>query len=348
MYSGAPGGTRAGGRPAYALDMDLDVVFLGTGGSIPSARRNTACVLVRRGGERLMFDCGEGTQRQMQRSTGLVHVDAIFITHLHADHYLGLPGLLKSWELQERDHPLEIYGPPGLISLFDSMARIVGRLGYPIELEELNRGERIDRDGYAIEPFEVVHRIAANGYALHERHRPGRFDPATARSLGVEPGPQFGRLQAGEPVDAGGVTVTPEQVMGEARPGRRVVITGDTAPCEATRAAAAGADLLVHDSTFTGAELERAEETGHSTAAGAAALAAEAAVRMLALVHISSRHFVPDVLAEARAEFPAAVAPRDFDVIEIPLPERGEPVLVEGGARDRPAPAPEGSGTRTR
>jgi ribonuclease Z len=327
--------------------MDLDVVFLGTGGSIPSARRNTACVLVRRGGERIMFDCGEGTQRQMQRSTGLVNVDAIFITHLHADHYLGLPGLLKSWELQERDHPLEIYGPPGLISLFDSMERIIGRLGYPIELGELNRGERIDRDGYAIAPFDVSHRIVANGYALAEEERPGRFDPEAARALGVDSGPDFGRLQAGEAVEAGGAVVTPAQVMGEARPGRKVVITGDTEPCDATREAAEGAEVLVHDSSFMTSERERAAETGHSTAAGAAELAAAAGVGILALVHISSRHFVPDVLAEARAEFEHSVAPRDFDVIEVPLPERGDPVLVEGGARDHPARAPEGSGRRT-
>jgi ribonuclease Z len=317
--------------------MDLDVVFLGTGGSIPSARRNTACVLVRRVCERIMFDCGEGTQRQMQRSTGLINVDAIFITHLHADHYLGLPGLLKSWELQERDHPLEIYGPPGLIRLFDSMERIIGRLGYPIELVELNRGESVDRDGYAIEPFDVVHRVVANGYALREAERPGRFDPEAARALGVESGPDYGRLQSGHAVEAAGSTVTPEQVMGPSRPGRKVVITGDTEPCEATRDAAQGAELLVHDSSFTTAELERAAETGHSTAAGAARLAAEAEVRMLALVHISSRHFVPEVLAEARAEFPGAVAPRDFDLVEIPLPERGDPVLLEGGAREQRA-----------
>lgn len=323
--------------------MDLDVVFLGTGGSIPSARRNTASVLVRRGGDRLMFDCGEGTQRQMQRSTGLIQVDAIFLTHLHADHYLGLPGLIKSYEMQDRSEPLAIYGPPGLVSLFDSMARIVGRPRYPIELGELNRGERIDRDGYTIEPFDVVHRIAANGYALYEPPRPGRFDPDAARALGVRPGPAFGRLQHGEAVDVEGAVVTPEQVMGAARPGRKIVITGDTEPCEETRIAAHGAELLIHDASFKVAEAERAAETGHSTAAGAAELAAEAGVGMLALVHISSRHFVPDVLEEARAVFPAAVAPRDLDVIEIPLPERGGPELVEGGARQpsRPAEPPQ-------
>ena len=149
--------------------MDLDVVFLGTGGSVPSARRNTAGVLVRRGGDRLLFDCGEGTQRQMQRSIGLIPVDAIFVTHLHADHYLGLPGLIKSYEMQDRAEPLTIYGPPGLVALFDSMRRIVGTPRYPVELVELNRGEAVELDGYEIEPFDVEHRVVANGYALFER-----------------------------------------------------------------------------------------------------------------------------------------------------------------------------------
>ena len=317
--------------------MDLDVVFLGTGGSVPSARRNTAAVLVRRGGDRILFDCGEGTQRQMQRSVGLIPVDDIFITHLHADHYLGLPGLIKSYEMQDRVEPLAIYGPPGLVALFDSLARIVGRPRYPIELVELNRGETVERDGYAIEPFDVEHRIVANGYALFEHPRPGRFDPERARSLGVESGPAFGALQRGEEVAGADGPVRPDQVMGADRPGRKIVITGDTAPCEATKIAAHQAELLIHDASFSDAEAERADETGHSTALQAAELAAEAEVRMLALVHISSRHFVPDILGEARAACPEAVAPRDFDVVEIPLPERGGPVLVEGGARDKPA-----------
>ena len=314
--------------------MDLDVVFLGTGGSIPSARRNTAGVLVRRGGDRILFDCGEGIQRQMQRSVGLIPVDEIFITHLHADHYLGLPGLLKSYEMQDRIESLVIHGPPGLISLFGTIARIVGRQRYPVELVELNRAETVERDGYAIEPFDVAHRVIANGYALFEHPRAGRFDPAAARALGVQPGPAFGALQRGQEVPGKDGPVRPEQVMGPDRPGRKIVITGDTAPCEATRIAAHEAELLVHDSTFTSEEAVRAAETGHSTAREAAALAAESRVQMLALVHISSRHFVPDVLEEAREAFAGAVAPRDFDVVEIPLPERGAPELIPNGARE--------------
>lgn len=316
--------------------MDLDVVFLGTGGSVPSARRNTAGVLVRRGGDRLLFDCGEGTQRQMQRSVGLIEVDDVFITHLHADHYLGLPGLIKSYEMQDRELPLVIHGPPGLVGLFDSMARIIGRPRYPIDLVELNRGEVVERGDYVIEPFDVAHRIVANGYALYELQRPGRFDPDAAIRLGVDPGPAFGALQRGEEVPGSDGPVRPEQVMGADRAGRKIVVTGDTAPCEETRIAAHGAELLIHDSSFASAEAARAAETAHSTARQAAEIAAAAEVGMLALVHISSRHFVPEILAEAREVFPGSTAPRDFDLVEIPLPERGGPTWVEDGARRPP------------
>ena len=285
-----------------------------------------------------MFDCGEGTQRQMQRSTGLIGVDAIFITHLHADHYLGLPGLIKSYEMQDREAPLTIYGPPGLVSLFDAMARIIGRPRYELDLVELNRGEEVAFDDYVIAPFDVDHRVVANGYALYEDPRPGRFDPEAARALGVSPGPGFGALQRGEEVEGSAGTVAPEQVMGPDRPGRSIVITGDTQPCESTVEAAAGAQLLVHDASFAADEAERAAETGHSTAIGAARLAAEAGVGMLALVHISSRHFIPDIVAEAHEAFPEAVAPRDFDLVEIPLPERGGPQLIANGAREPQAP----------
>jgi ribonuclease Z len=197
--------------------MDLDAIFLGTGGSVPSARRNTAAVLVRRGGDRLLFDCGEGTQRQMQRSTGLVQVHDIFITHLHADHYLGLPGLIKTWDMQDREEPLVIYGPPGLTDLLNGMRRIVGRVAYPLELDELEAGSRVRFDGYSVEAFPVEHRIAAFGYALAEEPRPGRFDAELARSLGVAEGPDFGRLQSGEEVPGSDGPVRPEQVLGPER-----------------------------------------------------------------------------------------------------------------------------------
>ncbi len=309
--------------------MDLDVVFYGTGGSVPSARRATACTLVRAGGERLLFDCGEGAQRQMQRSTGLVQVDEIFLTHFHADHYLGIPGLLKTYDLNDRETELRIYGPRGLEDLFSALRRIMGRVRYPLELVELEPGDFVGHDTYEIRSFPVDHRVEALGYAFIEDDRPGRFDPAEAGRLGVSPGPDFAKLQAGETVNG----VAPEQVMGEDRSGRTLVIAGDTAPCDATREAAQGAELLVHEASFADDEIERADETRHSTARQAACLAREAEVKMLALVHISSRYHVGAVLDEAREEFPAAIAPRDFDVIEIPFPERGEPRLIERGAK---------------
>jgi ribonuclease Z len=291
-----------------------------------------------------MFDCGEGSQRQMQRSTGLVQVDEIYVTHLHADHYLGIPGLLKTYDLNGRERPLRVIGPPGLIDLFAALRRIFGRLGYEVELVELEPGEAVRHDGYEVRSFPVEHRMAAYGYALVEDERPGHLDPDLAAKLGVPPGPALGRLQRGEEVEGAEGIVRPGDVMGPARAGRKIVISGDTAPCEMTRLAAHDAQLLVHDGSFAEAEAERAAETGHSTARGAAELAREAGVRMLALVHISSRYDVREVLAEAREAFPEAMAPRDFDVVEIPFPERGEPRLVEKGARQRREPAPAAEG----
>lgn len=315
--------------------MDLSVAFLGTGGAVPSARRNTASLLVARGGERLLFDCGEGTQRQMQRSLGLVQVDAIYFTHFHADHFLGLPGLLKTYDLTERERPLTIYGPRGLGDLLKSLARVVGKVKYKLELVELGPGDAVPRDGAEIRAFPVEHSARAHGYALVEAERPGRFDPAAAKRLGVEEGPSFAALQRGESVDGSGGRVEPGDVMGEPRPGRRVAITGDTAPCHATVEAARGAELLVHDSSFAEEEAQRAADTGHSTAGQAAAVAREAEVKMLALVHVSSRYHVGKVLEEARETFGPSVAPRDFDLVEVPFAERGEPTLVGNGARER-------------
>jgi ribonuclease Z len=318
--------------------MDLSVAFLGTGGAVPSARRSTASLLVARGGERLLFDCGEGTQRQMQRSLGLVQVDEIYFTHFHADHLLGLPGLLKTYDLTERERPLTIYGPRGLRELIGSLGRVIGRVGYGLDLVELEAGEAVELDGAEVRAFPVEHSSRAHGYALVEEERPGRFDPEAAKRLGVEEGPAFAALQRGETVDGSEGPVEPGDVMGESRPGRTVVVTGDTAPCHATVEAAAGAELLVHDASFAEEEAQRAADTGHSTVGQAAAVAREAGVKMLALVHISSRYHVGKVLEEAREVFEPSLAPKDFDVIEIPFPERGEPELVPNGARERGEP----------
>jgi ribonuclease Z len=315
--------------------MDLSVTFLGTGGAVPSARRSTASVLVSRGGERLMFDCGEGTQRQMQRSLGLVQVDQIYLTHFHADHFLGLPGLLKTYDLTDRRAPLTVHGPRGLRGLFKTLGRLIGKIGFDLELLEIEPGETVALEDAEIRAFPVEHGVRACGYALVEDERPGRFDLEEATRLGVPEGPAFSALQRGERVAGSGGPVDPGQVVGEPRPGRTIAITGDTGPSKTTVEAAHGAELLVHDASFSEEEAQRALDTGHSTVGQAAAVAREAEVKMVALVHISSRYHVKTVLEEARAVFEPAVAPRDFDVVEIPFPERGDPILIPNGARER-------------
>jgi ribonuclease Z len=321
--------------------MDLSAIFLGTGGSVPSARRSTASVMLIRGGKRMMFDCGEGTQRQLQRSLGLAQVDEIYLTHFHADHILGLPGLLKTYDLTAREDPLTIYGPRGLRDLFKMLGRLIGRTDYSIDLIEVDPGEAVRHDGAEVRAFAVEHSVRANGYTLVEEERPGRFDPEAAKRLGVAEGPAFANLQRGEEVAGSAGPVRPEDVMGQSRSGRTIALTGDTAPCHSTVAAAADADLLIHDASFSEEEVQRAADTGHSTVSQAAAVAREAHVKMLALVHISSRYHVGTVLDEGRDVFEASVAPRDFDVIEIPFPERGEPKLVPNGARERDEPEAE-------
>ncbi len=317
--------------------MDLDLVFLGTAGSMPTADRSPTALLVRRGGERLLFDCAEGTQRQMLRSSvGLLDLHEVFLTHYHADHYLGLPGMLKTFSLRGREAPITIYGPPGLGDLFGSLRRIFGRLTYPYELVELGPGDDLERDGYRLATFPVAHGVSSVGYALVEQDRPGRFDVPTADSLGVPSGPERGALQRGEAVRlADGSVVTPDQVLGEPRPGRTVVIAGDTAPAPSVLEAARGADLLVHEATFLEDERERARETAHSTALDAAELARDAGVRMLALTHLSTRYFGPEAAREARAAFPEAVVPKDFDIIDVRFEERGGPLLIKAGAVPR-------------
>jgi ribonuclease Z len=311
--------------------MDLDVVFVGTAGSAPTPARGLPALLVRRGGDRLLFDCGEGTQRQLLRSVGLIDLEEVFVTHFHADHVLGLPGMLKTFSLRGRDRPLTVYGPRGLSELFAVLRPLVGRLPFELSLVELEPNQELRRDGYRIAAFETEHGVSAYGYAVVEDERLGRFDEQRALELGVRPGPDFGRLHRGNPVQGSAGEVHPDQVVGPARPGRKVVVAGDTAPAPMTLAAAHGADLLVHEATFGDEETERARETAHSTARQAAELAREAGVKLLALTHVSQRYAGPDLRDEARSVFANTIVPRDFDRVEIPFAERGEPVHVKSG-----------------
>jgi ribonuclease Z len=241
--------------------------------------------------------------------------------------------MLKSFELRDREKPLTVHGPPGMTALMERMRPIYGRPRYGLTLRDLEADEVVRREDLEIVPFAVRHRGAAFGYALVEDARPGRFDAELAERLGVAPGPDFGRLQRGEVI--GGVR--PEQVIGEQRAGRKVVLTGDTAPTDAVVVAAHRADVLVHEATFSDEDAERAAQTGHSTARQAAQVAADAEVGMLALTHLSSRYAGGEIRDEARAVFADTEVPRDFDTIDIPLPERGAPELVRWDSR-RAAP----------
>ncbi len=316
--------------------MDLSLFFAGTAGSVPTARRGLPALLLRRGGDRLLFDCGEGTQRQLVRSVGLPDIDRVFLTHLHIDHWLGLIGMLKSFDLRDRETPLSLHGPRGTSELMSAMRQIYGRVDYPFAVSELEPGDGVALDGYTVTALEVSHRGTALGFAVVEDGRPGQLDSELAQRLGVPFGPDLGRLQRGETVNG----VSPEQVMGEPRPGRKIVLSGDTAPCEMVSIAAHEADVLVHEATFGHEESERARQTGHSTARQAAELARDAGVRMLALTHVSPRYHGGELRDEARAVFAASEVPRDFDAIEIPYAEKGEPELVRWPGHGAPAPAP--------
>lgn len=309
--------------------MELSVLFLGTAGSVPTPQRGLSATLIQRGSERFLVDCGEGTQRQLIRiGIGINDISHVLLTHLHADHYLGLPGLVKTWQLWGRTDPVAVYGPRGLLDFLDVLKRLIGKTDFQVTYHEIGPGGEIPFDDYRVVGIATDHKISSIGYGLIEDVRPGRFDADRARELGVTPGPDFGRLQRGEAVEGTAGTVRPEQVMGEARPGRKVVLTGDTRPCQSVVEAARGADLLVHDSTFTVEEAERARHTMHSTAAEAAQVGKDADVKLLALTHMSFRYMPRQIVAEARGVFDRIVMPNDFDRLVIPLPEKGDSYLL--------------------
>jgi ribonuclease Z len=300
----------------------LSVTFLGTSASIPTIDRNVAGLAVQREGETILFDCGEGSQRQMMRYGVGFTFREIFFTHYHADHMLGLTGLLRTLGLQDRSAPVLLYGPKGAQRVLGA-AMLLGieRNKFPVEILEVKPGDRLSRDGYDIAVFETEHRADTVGYALAEHPRLGRFNPARARELGIPEGPLWGELHRGRVVTLpDGRTVAPADLVGAPRRGRVLVYTGDTRPHRPVIEAARDADVLVHEATFGGDEQERAKETGHSTAAEAARVAAEAGAHRLVLTHISSRYNrdTSELLAEARAVFPETVIARDGMTVEVP------------------------------
>jgi ribonuclease Z len=303
----------------------LSITLLGTGAACPSVERNVAALAVAREGETLLFDCGEGTQRQMMRYGVSFAFREIFFTHYHADHMLGVTGLMRTMGLQDRTLPVTLYGPRGADRILGAaMGLGIERNRFPIEIKEIAPGDRIAREEYDIVVFPTDHRADTVGYALAEHTRLGRFNPERARELGVPEGPLWGKLHKGETVELpDGRRVGPADLVGKPRRGRAVVYTGDTRPSLSVVEAARGADLLIHDSTFGEEERARAEETGHSTAAQAAEVAREAGARRLVLTHISPRYTrdAPELLAEAKAVFPESLVARDGLTLEVPFVE---------------------------
>ncbi|MHB1073606.1 MAG: ribonuclease Z [Gemmatimonadaceae bacterium] len=304
--------------------MSLAIRLLGTSASRPTVERNVASAAIVREGETLLFDCGEGTQRQMMRYGVSFNLGDIFFTHFHADHLIGVIGLMRTMALQGRTEPLRLWGPRGATRWLKRAESFgADRLTFPVDVRELAPEERVARAGYAILPFPVEHGGAiAVGYALAEEERKGRFNPELARALGIPEGPLWGRIHRGEAVTLDdGRVIEPRVLVGDRRPGRTIVLTGDTRPCAATIEIARGADLLVHESTFGEEEAERARDTGHSTAREAAEVARAAGVARLVLTHFSARYSrdAGELEREARAVFPGTIAGKDGFELEVPF-----------------------------
>jgi len=305
----------------------MRVTFLGTSGAVPTTQRNTSALLVNRDGDRLLFDCGEGTQRQMMRfSTGFA-VDHIFVTHCHGDHVLGIPGLVQTFDFNDRERPLAVHAPHGTRGKIEDLVHAAGNdPSFPVRVTQVGPDEVVlDRAEYEVRAVRTDHRTNAVGYAIVEDDRKGRFDREKAEEeLGLPPGPEYSKLHRGEPVEHQGRTIEPEEVVGPPRPGRRIVYTGDTRPTDAVAAAAEDADLLVHDATFADDWADRAKETAHSTAREAAAIADRAGAKRLALTHISTRYAGDHspIEREAREHFDGdAWVPDDGEKLEVPFPD---------------------------
>ncbi len=293
----------------------LTVTFLGTSAARPTVERNVSGLALHREGETMLFECGEGTQRQMMRYGVSFALSEIFFTHFHADHFLGVIGLIRTLGLQGRPEPLLLYGPKGAKKVLGEAMKLgVERVPFPVEITEMKVGEAIKKHDYEIRAFATEHGGGSIGYALHENERRGRFDVEKAKAAGIPEGPMWGKIAKGE-------MPGPEGVVGPPRPGRLVVFTGDTRPSASVVDAAKGADLLIHEATFGAEEKERAKETGHSTAQEAAQVALAAGVKKLVLCHVSARYSMSadELVREAREVFPAVFVARDGQEVDVPF-----------------------------
>ncbi|MEM0466584.1 MAG: ribonuclease Z [Candidatus Thermoplasmatota archaeon] len=299
----------------------LKIVFLGTGGSWPTTKRNVTSIAVKRGSEIILFDCGEGTQRQFQKSMlSYMQITSIFISHFHGDHFLGLPGLLQTMQLNDREKPIHIYGPAGIQKLTDQLLSLgYFKPAYSIISHEIKNHDTIHFDGYAIHALKVNHNIPAYAYCLEEDKRPGKFNKKKALSLGIPEGPLFNKLQKGMTITlSNGKKITPNMVLGPARKGRKIVYSGDTKPYDELIPFSKNADVLIHEATFDSKLANIADEYGHTTSVQAAKIAVQAQVEKLFLIHISPRYLDTNILKdEAKKIFQKTYIPNDLDALEI-------------------------------
>lgn len=298
------------------ISISMRVVFLGTGGTYPCTERNVIAIAVQIGKDVLLLDCGEGTQRQFMRSTvSFMDTRWIFITHYHGDHFLGLPGLIQSMNLNDRKRPIDIYGPEGTVELMKCLLTAgYFKPSYKIVAHDVEPGEKIELTGFSVTACGADHSVPSLAYSVAENDRPGRFNTEKANDLGVPKGPMYRKLQQGESVKVGGKTIHPSDVLGPSRKGRKIVYSGDTKRCKEIIELARDADMLIHDATLLSDEGELAADYGHSTALDAAEVALEAKVGVLALIHYSPRYKETKLLAEeARKVFKETFAPSDLD-----------------------------------
>lgn len=301
----------------------MKIVFLGTSGSMPTQRRSSSSIVIRRGAEIIMLDCGEGTQRRMvEARLGFRRPMKILISHLHGDHVLGLPGLLQTMTLLKRGRPLQVCGPQGIAGYIEAFSSVLGGPGFPLEIYEISsQGPIYQGTDYDIIAVKADHDMPSWSYVIQEHPRPGKFHPKRARDLGVPEGPLWKRLQFGEDIKLeDGRIVRSRDVVGLPSRGLKIAYSGDTRPTLAFAEAAESADLIIHEATFDESLKERAAENGHTTAAQAAEVAKAADVGTLILTHISSRYPDPSILFEEAAEiFPETVIAEDLMVVEIDL-----------------------------
>lgn len=306
----------------------MRIIFLGTGGGMPSKKRALPSVAVKFAGDVLLFDCGEGTQRQMMvAGVGFKRGFRIFVTHLHGDHVLGIPGLLYSMSMLDRDYSVEIYGPRGTEGVLEALIGTLHRdLGFEVKIIEVSPGLVAKTDEYSVYASRSDHGVESLAYRLQEKERPGKMRVDFLESIGLPRGPLWGRLQRGQQVTYKGMVIKPEEAVGSPRPGRSVVYTGDTKPCDSVVELARGADILIHDSTFDERLKDRAKEEGHSTSVQAASIAKQAKVKRLYLFHISPRYDEDPtpLLDQARRVFPMTELSYDLMQVDVPYPNYHE------------------------